>query len=303
MHQSESTNTRILLAAVVILSTFGRATGQAQDFQHRFFDPRAVLDDLFRDETDEDRAKVERIEISRRQEMQFGQQLLDQAVSNWRQNGVSVSCEGSDVEYVQTLVNRLHPLMRNAKRYDHITVQVADTDLIDARSFPGGNVVVFRGLIDFCQSEAAMVGILGHELSHIDHGHQLYYLRRWKMSQQSFQSISNFDQMMKSGIGMAKLFMRPFRPAEETQADQDGARWAFELGYDPSEMAKVFGRLAKRDRGRRGQVVSFLQSHPYHEDRFRAILKQSEMLKRQAKQPRLYKGEANLKSRTPWIDE
>ena len=38
---------------------------------------------------------------------------------------------------------------------------------------PGGTLIFFRGILDFAGSEAALVGVIGHELSHLDHGHQL----------------------------------------------------------------------------------------------------------------------------------
>jgi predicted Zn-dependent protease len=105
--------------------------------------------------------------------------------------------------------------------------------------------------------------------------------------------------MLTAGGIVAKMFMQPFRPQEETQADQDGARWAFQLGYDPAELARVFSTLQERDRRRPNMVPSFLRSHPYHEDRFRAIARLAEMLKERQPTAQLYVGKENLKRRIP----
>ena len=65
---------------------------------------------------------------------------------------------------------------------------------------------------------------------------------------------SGFDprKMLEMGGTFAEMFARPIRPREETEADQDGARWAFELGHDPTETARVFLRLHEPDNNKLG---------------------------------------------------
>ena len=96
---------------------------------------------------------------------------------------------------------------------------------------------------------------------------------------------------------------RPFRPEDETAADADGATWAYRAGYDPRELAALFVRLAERDGNRGGQVPAFFRTHPYHADRYAAIVALYEQL--QATEPRndLYKGAANLRRRVTRMDQ
>ena len=59
---------------------------------------------------------------------------------------------------------------------------------------------------------------------------------------------------------MMRLLSRPFRPEDESEADRDGAAWAYRAGYDPREMAALFERLHQRDfddehHGREGQRI------------------------------------------------
>ena len=63
--------------------------------------------------------------------------------------------------------------MNHARRYRQVQVYVADSSEVDAQSIPGGCLVFHRGLLDVAESEAARVGIIGHELSHLDRRHQL----------------------------------------------------------------------------------------------------------------------------------
>ena len=104
-------------------------------------------------------------------------------------------------------------------------------------------------MIEFAESEAALVGVLGHELSHIDHGHQLRMARAMKLAQGGWNFESGNPQDMQQHILlMTKNFARPFRPEDEATADRDGATWAFELGYEPREMARLFKRLDESKR-------------------------------------------------------
>jgi predicted Zn-dependent protease len=252
---------------------------------------------FFGKETAADEEALSQVRISFREESKAGADALQQLLMHYKQRGATVTQDSKDAKYVGRLVDELRPLMNNARRYRRIHVWIIETDDTDARSFPGGHIVVFRGLIDFCESEAALVGILGHELSHIDRGHQLYHLRRFKLAQQSVSSGFDPRRMMSMGSMMAKMFMRPFRPEEETEADQDGARWAFQLQYDSSEMARVFLKLSQRDRGRPAFMPSFLRSHPFHEDRYAAILRQTDEMKAKRHDARLYVGRQNLETR------
>jgi predicted Zn-dependent protease len=98
---------------------------------------------------------------------------------------------------------------------------------------------------------------------------------------------------------LMRSFSKPFRPEDESAADNDGATWAYELGYDPREMAKLFVRLHERDRGAKPNLPSFLRTHPYHLDRYRALTERYKQLQSDKPQDALYIGVENLVNRVP----
>ena len=106
-------------------------------------------------------------------------------------------------------------------------------------------------------------------------------------------------EMLKVGQLMMKSFMTPFGSELEKEADLDGASWCFELGYDPLEMAQVFRRLHERDQGRQVPLPSFLRSHPFHIDRFKAIQDERNRLVKTNPDRELVIGKANLRQRKP----
>ncbi len=170
-----------------------------------------------------------------------------------REKNIRILSRGPEVAYLQSLVADLKPFMHNADRYRTISVLVADTPETDARCFPGGTIIIFRGMLGAVQSEAALVSVLGHELSHIDHGHQLRNLKSLKLAQQTFTAppaAMDWQRMMSNTMFLAQSFARPFRPEEESEADADAVKWTYRLGYDPREFAKLFLRMEKEGDGR-----------------------------------------------------
>ena len=159
--------------------------------------------------------------------------------------------------------------------------------------------------MNFAPSEAALVAVLGHELSHIDRGHQLFDLKRTQRIKQTLNPASfSLQQLMSNQQFLLKSIARPFRPEEELLADLDGARWAFQLGYDPREMAALFQRMQQRQQQKNGQnpwmglaAMSFLQTHPASDVRFQKIsLASDELIDAHPDRP-LYRGIKNVRQR------
>ncbi len=261
------------------------------------FNPDKFLEQFMGQETEAQRKKLAAIEISWDEEQRYGKQALQSFLNELRGRRIRVVSRGREVEYLRALVKEIQPLMQHARRYRKIRVLVAETAETDARSFPGGTLVVFRGMFQATRSEAAMVAVLGHELSHMDHGHQLRQLKSMKLAQQTFtapQRTFDFEKMMGNTMFLARTFARPFHPEQESEADADGVAWAYRKGYDPLELAKLFLRWDRRAKGRGDNVPAFFRTHPYHRDRYEAVLAQLEQLKRTEPRDDLYVGQKNL---------
>jgi predicted Zn-dependent protease len=198
--------------------------------------------------------------------------------------------------------------MQRADRYANIHVYVASTQKADARAFPGGSIVVATGMIEAARNEAALVAVLGHELSHIDHGHQLRSARAAELAKNgAFAGNANPQAIQQHVMLMTKNFARPFRAEDEALADRDAARWAFELGYEPLELAKLFERLDQRNGGHqpnnRGWMPSFLLTHPPYENRNAAIREWSTALRSARPIEKPYIGRTNLEKRIPRTEQ
>ena len=253
---------------------------------------------MFGDAPDDQR-KLKAVPVSIQEEQQLGKQLLDQTLGGLRRQKTAYVQAGNTWQYVDRLVRELSSQMANRRRYRRFDVYVVQTENTDARAFPGGAILISEGMLDFAPSEAALAGVLAHELSHIDRGHLLEGIQRQKLAQRSFSGGRSVADMMQASRMLMSQFARPFRPEQEVEADQDATLWLLQSSYDPREMADLFLKLHQRDQDKQqvqSFMPSFLRSHPFHLERRNAVQQAAKRAIGQAGP--LYIGRRNLQERT-----
>jgi predicted Zn-dependent protease len=266
----------------------------------KMFDPSQMFERMFGEETPEDLKALAEIKITPKEEEQLSREAVQSCLDYCKQQNIAVTAKGKDVDYLQRLVNVVRPMMTQAARYKQITIYVADSPLCEARTLPGGTIIFFRGLLDSAESEAALVGVIGHELAHLDRDHLLVRLRQMKRAQQMMAGgLQNFtpQAMLNATSSMVRLWTRPFRPEDERQADLDGARWAYKAGYDPREMVRVIAKIGEREKNQPMAVPSMFRTHPPSEERRKAVLDLYAELQKQEPKEHLYIGKENLNRR------
>lgn len=255
-------------------------------------DPERAFEQFFSSSTPANQQTLDALEIPMQEERDYGAALVDAYMAEIKRQKMRVIRKGTDVDYLVKLVATIRPMMANAERYPKITVCMIDSAEIEARSFPGGTLFFSKGLLSLAPSEAALVGVVGHELSHLDRGHQLLPLKRTRL----LQGASFDPQSLMSGI---RLFSRPFRPEDEVVADKDGATWAYRAGYDSREFARLLARMHERSQEPKLPFTAFFQTHPYFDDRSESILQLFDSLQQTDPRDRLYIGKRNLALRVP----
>src|SRR5436305_2004818 len=80
--------------------------------------------------------------------------------------------------------------------------------------------------------EATVVGVVAHELAHLDRGHLYGYVRRSKMAETSFTRAPgrevSFDQFFTQQASLFGLMFNPYRPEHENEADCSAVTWMFQ---------------------------------------------------------------------------
>ena len=98
-----------------------------------------------------------------------------------------------------------------------------------------------------------------------------------------------------AGMALTRLWTRPFRPEDEQQADQDGARWAYQAGYDPRELASLIETAAQSLPTL--PLPGFLRSHPVSAERVETLRELYAQLQKEDPKAKLYVGRENLRRR------
>lgn len=146
---------------------------------------------------------------------------------------------------------------------------VVDEPTVNAFCMPGGKVVVYTGILKVTQNEDALAVVMGHEIAHAlaHHGNE-------RMSQQLVAQLglTSLDValakqptatrqilMSAAGAGAQVGVMLPFSRKHESEADEIGLYLMAMGGYNPSEAAPFWARMAKSGGG---SAPEFLSTHP-----------------------------------------
>jgi len=260
-------------------------------------DPPRVLERLFGPDAPEDEQALAEVKLSPREQAELGRAAVQAYFDGLKAAQLRVLSRGRDVEYLRQLAETVRPRMTNARDCPPLKLYLIDAAWFEARSFPEGTLVFSRGMLDMAGSEAAVVGMIGHELSHLDHQHHSLRLRRMKLAQSQLASArgGGLQQAFTAGTSLARIWTRPFRPEDESQADLDGARWAYQAGYDPREFARLIAAAAEQQPNI--PLPQFLRSHPFSPERIRALEEFYLELQKQDPKQDLYVGRENLRRR------
>jgi Zn-dependent protease with chaperone function len=154
----------------------------------------------------------------------------------------------------------------------NIRITVVKSDVVNAYALPGGNIVVYTGILDKMDDYRELVALLSHEFSHVELKHTTKNMCR---SLSSYLLISllvgdaggitavvlqNADQLKQLGYS---------RNLEE-EADNNGMKLMLQANIDLAGMKKLFEAL-KKEEGSAGNVPQFLSTHPLTDNRIKNV--------------------------------
>lgn len=148
----------------------------------------------------------------------------------------------------------------------------------NAWCMPGGKVVFYEGILPYCQNDAGIATVMGHEIAHAIAHHS-----NERMSQQTLVEFGsaaasellgqNKSETTKAlintavGIGSNLGVTLPFSRKHELEADHMGLIFMAMAGYDPNEAVAFWSRMAAQG----GKTPEFLSTHPSDEHRIRQL--------------------------------
>ena len=175
---------------------------------------------------------------------------------------------------VQSYVNLVgRNLARQVERKD-VTWRFAvlDTPSVNAMAFPGGIVVVTRGLYRLLASEDELAAVLAHEIAHVNRKHQWKVIQKQKLIAMAGEAVTkgNSDRTAQVVADLGtKLIARGLDKTAEFEADRDGVVIAARAGYDSSALISVMGRLEALPNN--ADTSLLFSTHPSPADRIEAM--------------------------------
>jgi len=177
-------------------------------------------------------------------------------------------------------VNRLgQNLARSSGSQQIFSFYVLYDPEVNARSFPGGYIVINSGAISLAESEAELASVLSHEIAHENSCD--WRTAPWKDN--LFELISLVPRVVlaaPAGIAstagsdwVATVARARFSRSKEQRADRLAALYLVRAGYDPHAAVQFLQRLQAEQERSGGEPGGLLATHPRSTDRRKKLEK------------------------------
>lgn len=124
---------------------------------------------------------------------------------------------------------------------------VLETPEVNAWSTPGGWIFVSRGVLNNCQNEAELAGVLAHEIAHVNHHDGLEEVKAAEAKSalvegaQANSRTSQFADIADQGVEV--LTKQSHSQPSELKADAAAVHFVAAAGYDPAAYLQLLQRL------------------------------------------------------------
>ena len=180
---------------------------------------------------------------------------------------------------VTEYVNRVgQNLVRNSDAKVPFTIQVVDSDVVNATALPGGFFFVNSGVLLQAENEAELAGAMAHEIAHVAARHGTRQATRAQIAQTATIPLIFMGGWPGFGVSQGANVLMPavllqFSRAFESEADLLGLEYMYKTGYDPSALVDFFERLETLERRKPGALSKVFATHPLTGDRMKAAQK------------------------------
>ncbi len=149
---------------------------------------------------------------------------------------------------------------------------------LNAMALPGGFIYINRGLIQILNDDE-LAYVLGHETGHVAARHIAKKLQA-NMGYQlilgiAFASLGNSAGEKTADIARGvdtvyNLIGLSYSRQDEYEADRLAVKYAFRAGFDPYASLSALEKI-KREEGPNWKVLGYFRTHPYVDERIKAL--------------------------------
>jgi hypothetical protein len=195
-------------------------------------------------------------------------------------SGIPLLADPDITSYVEQLSQRL---VNHAKQFPtNYQLFVLDTAGVNATTVPGF-IFVYRGLLEAAPSEAALAGVLAHEIGHSVAHHTAKKVTKNYQDEQQLTSLKASDSKLSQFLAKLLEAGNPvgamgFSREAEGQADRLGVHIAFDAGYDPVGLTEMFQIFEQMSPSSRSAWDLLTRTHPFSIDRINAVKEYAALL-------------------------
>jgi predicted Zn-dependent protease len=176
------------------------------------------------------------------------------------------------------------PKIRKKNIYPY-QFQIINDTIVNAFCTPGGFIYVYTGLMKFCDNEATLAGILGHEIAHAEMRHVTQRLTAYYGVSVLLGFILGGNPSLLAEIAanlfVGLAFLKNSRE-DETEADYYSIQYLKSTKWYPGGITFFFDKIREEQRKKGttpGDLDRLLSTHPLPEDRIKFVNKQLEKIK------------------------
>ncbi len=146
---------------------------------------------------------------------------------------------------------------------EDLKVGVVNVDIVNAAALPGGQIILFDGLIEEAKSPDEVAGVLAHEIGHVRERHVMQsLLRQLGLS----VLLGGFDGDVGGTIN--GLLATSYGRDAEREADAWSIDALDAADVSPKPTADFFAAMARKEgKGRGSAMLGYLSSHPMSAER------------------------------------
>ena len=180
-----------------------------------------------------------------------------------------------DVIITEYVNRKVQNLVRNSDVKIPVTVQVLDSEEINAYTLPGGYLFVNSGLLLAADSEAQFAGAMAHEVAHVACRHATRQATNSDLTRIGATLASiimggwpGYAIGQGAGAAIPVEYLR-FSQKFEADADFYGLQYVYKSGYDPAELVNFFEKIESLETKQPTAIGKFFATHPMTDARIK----------------------------------
>lgn len=173
-------------------------------------------------------------------------------------------CDDSD-DAARILNDAAHRMMAlsDVPQRDDIWITIADAPFPNAFALPDDSIVVTDDLIALAEHPDEVMGVIAHEIAHIERNHVMTNIIR-QMGAGIFFDVVFGGAGAGQAIALASVNLASLRYSRGDEADADarGLDYLDAAGIDSAGLARLFDRMRAEAEEHGGDIPTLLSSHP-----------------------------------------